>query len=70
MLYNDCNAPRPPWTIDPEYITTAVITFVIQTIAYGMRVTSRIMRLGTWGWDDHACAFAYVGDDSETSRML
>lgn len=61
VLYNDCNLPRPVWAVDPEYIATAAITFVVQTVTYALRVAARIMKLGTWGWDDHACAFAYVG---------
>lgn len=65
VLYDDCGIARPVWSVDPDYITAAVVTFVIQTAAYSMRVLSRIMGLGSWGWDDHACAFAYVSNDYE-----
>lgn len=60
VLYYDCDLPKPIWAVDPEYTTTAVIAFVIQTLFYAMRLATKLLRLGTWGWDDGACAVAYV----------
>lgn len=46
--------------MDPEYTTTALIAFVVQTLFYALRLSTKFLRLGTWGWDDGACAVAYV----------
>ncbi|KAJ4387524.1 hypothetical protein N0V93_008118 [Gnomoniopsis smithogilvyi] len=60
LLYNECDLPRPVWTIDPDYTTTAIVAFVFQTLFFALRVSTKLLRLGTWGWDDGACAVAYV----------
>lgn len=60
ILYEDCDVPRPIWTRDPDFTTTAIVAFVVQTGFYSLRIAAKFLRLGTWGWDDGSCAVAYV----------
>lgn len=59
-LNYDCDVPQPVWTIDPAYIPAAIIVFVIQTFFFGLRITARFLKLGSWGLDDTTCVAAYV----------
>lgn len=46
--------------VDPDYLGTGVGTFLVQTLFFGLRIVSRCMGVGKWGWDDHVCILAYV----------
>lgn len=59
-LYYDCDVPRPVWTVDPAYVSTAIIVFIIQTLFFALRIAARFMKMGTWGLDDTTCVIAYV----------
>lgn len=59
-LNYDCDVPRPVWTVDPAYISTAIIVFAIQTLFFALRIAARFMKMGTWGLDDTTCCVAYV----------
>lgn len=59
-LNYDCDVAQPVWTIDPAYVAAAIIVFVIQTFFFGLRITARLLKLGTWGLDDTTCVAAYV----------
>ena len=59
-LYYKCELPRPISTVDPEYKVTAVILFVVQTLFFIPRITTRLFGLGQWYKDDATCVAAYV----------
>ncbi|KAH8768241.1 hypothetical protein F5883DRAFT_554237 [Diaporthe sp. PMI_573] len=60
QLYYKCELPRPISTVDPEYKVTAVILFVVQTLFFIPRITTRLFGLGQWYKDDATCVAAYV----------
>lgn len=70
LLDEDCGLPRRIDTVDPDYLGTGVGTFLVQTLFFGLRIVSRCMGVGKWGWDDHVCILAYVSPFFPSSLFL
>lgn len=60
LLDYDCDVPQRIDTVDPDYLGTAIATFLVQSLFFVLRIMSRWMGVGKWGWDDHICILAYV----------